>query len=223
MSIARLESEVDKFSSSPLKANVTVLGGNELVIGMNEIAITVTAEDGSETIYTVFVHRLEEAKPTQAPEVPILDFTFGITAKVVEETIQLTQYQTYIVCEKPEDFVLPDGYIETILMVDGVQFTAYVKQEATKEEFLLLTLQNEAGEVGWYRYDRIEQTIQRVCEEEYIVTQTIQQNDEELQKALLQYEIQQKLLISIVALFSGIILVLLMLVLWLCIRRRNRG
>ena len=209
--------------STDTKAIVNVLGGKELVLGNNEVIITVTAEDGSETVYTIFVQRLENTEHTEEVETPELILESGITAKEKEEIVWLTQYHAYVVCQKPEDFVIPDGYVPTILMIDGVQITAYVKEEATQEEYLLLILQNEAGEINWYRYDRIEQTLQRICEEEYIVTQIVQQNDEELQDALLQYEIQQKGLIIVVAMLSGITLVLLMIILWLCIRNGNRG
>lgn len=209
--------------STDTKAMVNVLGGKELVLGNNEVIITVIAEDGSETVYTIFVQRLEKTENIEKVETPELILESGITATEKEEVVWLTQHHTYMVSEKPKDFVIPDGYVATILMIDGVQFTAYVKEEATQEEYLLLTLQNEAGEINWYRYDRIEQTLQRVCEEEYIVTQIVQQNEEELQDALLQYEIQQKGLIIVVAMLSGITLVLLMIILWLCIRNRNRG
>jgi len=125
--------------------------------------------------------------------------------------------------EKPEEFVLPDGYMQTTLMLQGVQVAAYAKQGASAEEFLLLVLKNEAGDVNWYRYDRVEQTLQRVNEEEYIVTQVVQSNDAELKEALQQYKVQQVALIFAVALLFGVCLVLLVAILWLCIRRRNRG
>ena len=209
--------------STDNKAKVEVLGGNELLLGNNEVKISVVAEDGSETVYTIFVQRLEEDKTIEKVEIPEQRVEVGITSETIEEIIWLTQYHNYMVCERPKDFVIPDGYVTTILMIEDAQITAYVKEEDTQEEFLLLTLKNEAGEVNWYRYDRIEQTLQRVCEEEYIVTQIVQQNDEQLQEALLQYETQQKGLIIVVAMLSGIILVLLMVILWLCIRHRNRG
>lgn len=209
--------------STDNKAKVEVLGGNELLLGNNEVKISVVAEDGSETVYTIFVQRLEEDKTIEKVEIPEQKVEVGITSETIEGIIRLTQYHNYIVCERPMDFVIPDGYVTTILMIEEAQITAYVKEEDTQEEFLLLTLKNEAGEVNWYKYDRIEQTLQRVCEEEYIVTQIVQQNDEQLQEALLQYETQQKGLIIVVAMLSGIILVLLMVILWLCIRHRNRG
>ena len=205
------------------KASVQVLGGKELSIGVNEVVITVIAEDGSEKSYTVFVRRLEETEQIEQVETKEIMLQSGMTAKVEEETIWLTQYHTYIVCERPEDFVIPDNYIETVFMINGVQITAYVNKEATEEQFLLLILQNEAEEISWYRYDRVEQTLQRVCDEEYIVTQVVQSNDEALQKSLSQYEMQQKGLIIVISVLLGVVLSLLMVILWLCIRCRNRG
>lgn len=204
------------------KASVEILGGKELFIGVNEVVITVIAEDGSEKVYTVFVRRLEEIEQIEAVEPKEIMLESGMTAKVEEETIWLTQYHTYIVCEKPEDFIIPDKYIETVLLINGVQITAYVNKEATEEQFLLLILQNEAEEIGWYRYDRVEQTLQRVCNEEYVITQVVQSNDEALQEALLQYDIQQKGLIIVVSILVGIVLSLLMVILWLWIRYKNR-
>ena len=209
--------------STDYKASVQVSGEKELSIGVNEVIITVTAEDGSEKVYTVFVRRLEETEQIEQVEMKEIVLESGITAKMEEETIWVTQYHTYTVCEKTEDFVVPDKYIETVLMINGVQITAYVNQESIEEQFLLLLLQNEAEEIGWYRYDRVEQTLQRVCNEEYVITQVVQTNDEALQKTLSQYEMQQKGLIIVVSVLVGVVLSLLMVILWLWIRCKNRG
>ena len=218
-----VESFVLSAISTDDKASVEVLGNHELSVGVNEIVVKVTAEDGSELAYTIFIRRLEETESIKEVESPELIVESGIVAQTREEVVWLTQYHSYRASEKPEDFILPDNYIETVLLINGIQITAYVDKEATEEEFLLLILQNEAGEIGWYRYDRIEQTLQRVCEEEYIVTQVVQPNDEALQEALLQYEMQQKGLIVAIAVLFGVVLALLMVILWLCIRRKNRG
>jgi len=77
--------------------------------------------------------------------------------------------------------------------------------------------------VNWYRYDRIEQTLQRVNEEEYVITQVVQSNDESLKEAVKEYQVHQSLLTLAVALLLGICVVLLVVILWLCIRRKNRG
>ncbi len=204
------------------KASVEVLGGKELFIGVNEVVITVKAEDGSEKAYTIFVRRLEETEQIKEVELKETVLESGVTANIKGETVWLTQYHNYEVCEKPEDFIVPDNYIETVLLLNGVQMVAYVNKDVTEEQFLLLILQNEAEEIGWYRYDRVEQTLQRVCNEEYIITQVVQSNDDALQDALSQYEVQQKGWIITISVLFGIVLSLLMVILWLCIRCKNR-
>ncbi len=208
-------------------ANVEINGGKTLELGENEVSVTVTAENGSERVYKIQVFRSEEDVKKEESEItpipPQITLSPGVTLEETEEQVLVTEYHTYTVCEKPEEFTLPDGYVQTTLMLQGVQVSAYAKQGASAEEFLLLVLKNEAGDVNWYRYDRVEQTLQRVNEEEYIVTQVVQSNDEGLQKALQQYKVQQVALIFAVALLFGICLVLLITIVWLCIRRRNRG
>lgn len=215
-------------------ANVEVTGGKNLELGNNKVQITVTAENGTKTIYKINVYRAEYVEEpeepvvdtSQNPEVskePVITIAPGIVFEKTEEQVLVTEYHTYTVCEKPESFTLPDGYVQTTLMINEIQVSAYVKQGETQEEFLLLVLKNEAGEVNWYRYDRIEQTLQRVNEEEYMVTQVIQSNDESLKTAIQEYQMHQSLLTFAVALLFGICLLLLMIILWLCIRRKNRG
>lgn len=209
-------------------ANVEVAGGKNLNLGNNEVLITVTAEDGSRTVYTIYVYRSEfEEEPeepvTEEPEVPAITLIPGIAFEENGEQVLVTEYHTYTVCEKPEEFVLPDGYVQTTLMINEIQVSAYARQGDNPEEFLLLVLKNDAGEVNWYRYDRVEQTLQRVNEEEYVVTQVVQSNDEGLKEAIKEYEAHQSMLTFAVSLLFGICLVLLMIILWLCIRRKNRG
>ena len=207
-------------------ANVEVAGGTGLLPGNNEVLITVTAEDGSRTVYTIYVYRSEYAKePETTPPTENMGSvpTPGIILEEKENQVLVTEYHTYTVCEKPEELVLPDGYMQTTLMMDEIQVSAYVKQGDSPEEFLLLVLKNDAGEVNFYRFDRIEQTLQRVNEEEYVVTQVIQNNDANLKEAIKEYEFHQSLLSFTVAFLFGVCFVLLMVILWLCIRRKNRG
>ena len=206
--------------ASDEKADVEVFGGRELSPGNNEALITVTAENGTRCVYTVYVYRAEEP---EEPETVTSELQAepGISFMEKEDGVLVTEYHTYTVCDKTEHFAVPDGYSETVLLLDEIQIKAYAKPGV--EEFLLLVLKNEEGEVNWYCYDRVEQTLQRVKEEEFVVTQIIEKNDEELQEALQQYQVQQLGLSIAVALVSGICFVLLMVILWLCIRRRNRG
>ena len=218
-------------------ADVKVEGGKNLEIGNNEVLITVTAENGSNRVYTVYINRAEYVEePTPVPELPdnpavpsvtpnepVLTLKPGILIGAKENQVLLTEYHTYTVCEKPENITLPDGYVQTTLMINTLQVNAYAKQGENPEEFLLLVLKNDAGEVNLYRYDRIEQTLQRVNEEEYVITQVIESNDEGLKEAVAEYQVYQSILTFAVALLIGICLVLLLVILWLCIRHKNRG
>lgn len=209
-------------------ANVEVSGGRNLSFGNNEVLVTVTAEDGSKTVYTIYVYRSETQKEPEKPveedpKEPPVTLEAGISFKETGEQVLVTEYHTYTLCEKPEDFVVPDNYVQTTLMIDEIQVPAYVQLGDNPEKFLLVVLKNEAGEVNWYRYDRAEQTLQQVNEEEYVVTQVIQSNDESLKTAIAEYELQQSLLVLAISVLAGICFVLLMAVLGLCIRRKNRG
>jgi len=216
---------VSAIAEHPL-ADVRVEGGKNLVVGNNEVQITVTAENGQETVYTIYVYRSEVEKqpePEVTPPPEVITPDVGNTFEIKDNQVVVTEYHTYTVAEKPEELVLPDNYVKTVLMIDEIQVPAYVKQGEKPEEFLLVVLKNEAGEVNWYRYDRIEQTLQRVNEEEYVVTQVIQSNDESLKVAIQQYEMYQSILIVAASALVGICLILLMIILVLSIRRRNRG
>jgi len=210
-------------------ANVEVTGGKDLNLGNNEVLVTVTAEDGSQTVYTIYVYRSElEEEPEEEtfhPEVitPASGIHFETAA---DKKVLVTEYHTYTVCEYPEawkGFVLPDEYGKTSLMINGIQIPAFVRQGDNPEEFLLLVLENEAGKLNWYRYDRVEQTLQRINEEEYVITQVIQSYDESLKEAMKEYQVHQSMLTFAVSLLSGVCVVLLAVIVWLCIRRKNRG
>jgi len=207
-------------------ANVEVAGGKNLNPGNNEVLITVTAEDGSTSLYTIHVYRAETSEeiPEDGKQEHVKEpLKTGITLTKDEEQVLVSEYHTYTVCEKPEDFVVPDGYVQATLMMDNLAIPAYAKLGEKPEEFLLLVLENDAGETGWYRYDRVEQTLQRVNDEEYVIVQNIQNNEEAYQTAMQEYEAHQSMLTFAVALLFGICLVLLTVILWLCIRRKNRG
>lgn len=224
-------------------ADVKVEGGKNLEIGNNEVLITVTAENGAKRVYTVYVNRAEYvAEPTKAPEnpvepttapdqpvptaapnKPVLSLKPGVLVGTKEGQVLLTEYHTYTSCEKPESMTLPDGYVQTTLMINDFQVEAYAKQGENPEEFLLLVLKNDAGEVNLYRYDRTEQTLQKVNEEEYVITQVVESNDENLKEAIAEYQVNQAILAFAVSFLIGICLILLLVILWLCIRRKNRG
>lgn len=216
-------------------ANVQVSGDGEIACGNNEVRIRVTAEDGSRTVYTVHLYRAEAATETLTPaptgqgsqggtsgeEKPEAILNPGIVLEETETDILITEYHIYRVCEKPETFLIPEGYVETTLLMNEVQVTAYAKQGAS-EEFVLLVLANEYGQVQWYRYDRAEETVQRVRDEEFVITQQMISNDDAWKEVVERYELYRRGLGIAVATLAGICVFLLVLIVWLSMRNRRQ-
>ncbi len=201
------------------RSEVVISGQQKLQFGNNEVTITVTAEDGSVTKYTIYVYR--EPEPTQIP-LPEEKAESGVMLALEGEAVVLTEYHTYTAVERPEDFAVPEGYEATYLFLNEIQVEAYAKKEAGSEGILLLVLRNEAGETGWYSYDRVEQTVQRVQEERFVIQQIIEAEDEALVKALEQYKSNQGVLLFVLALLCGFCLLLVSLVVWLLILKNRR-
>lgn len=233
------ESVIVSAIAADKSSSVKVSGTGPIVPGANTVCVTVTAEDGTDTKYTVHLYRNEVPTPPEEenpedgqggetsgnqgeeqPTLPEVVLTPGVVLETSESDILITEYHTYRVCEKPESFALPEGYVETTLMIDQIKVTAYAKQGDT-EEFLLLVLANEHGQVQWYRYDRVEQTLQRISEEEFVINQVTISNDEEWRAVVQQYQVQQAGLNIALALVSGICVFLLVIIVWLCIRNRR--
>ena len=116
----------------------------ELVLGNNEILVAVTAENGTQTIYKIYVYRSEEEVPEEQPEPEVTPNPLpekGMTPELSEDGLVLTVFQTYKVCEKPEEYVLPDGYVDTVSAIvrnkirycDGVLDTDYFRYLFSEE------------------------------------------------------------------------------------------
>lgn len=200
---------------------VVISGQQKLQLGSNEVTITVTAEDGSATKYTIYVYREAEPAPTEAPLPEEQNMVSGVSLALLEEAVLVTEYHTYTAVKRPESFLVPEGYEATYLFLNEIQVEAYAKKEAGLEELLLLVLRNEAGEINWYSYDRMEQTIQRVQEERFVIQQIVKSEDDALAAAVEQYKSNQELLLLVLALLCGLCLLLLALLVWFVLRRKR--
>lgn len=203
---------------------VTISGEEKLAPGSNEVKITVTAENGTQTIYTIYVHRDLEptATPSATPDNPNGNPPItGITLSAEGEAIFITEYHRYTVCERPEELKLPAGYEKTYLFLNEIQVTAYVESE-NPSEFLLLTLKNENGNIEWYSYDRIEQTLQRVNDRQFVIQEVIVSEEEELKQTLAEYQQKQETLLFSLAFLCGVCVLLLLVIAWLLFRSRKK-
>lgn len=200
------------------KASVSVSGSTGLSVGENKVIITVTAENGLEKRYYIFVTREKKApEPTGAPEPEVTPepegIEEGIHATVRGELTFLTFGKGYLVSGDHLDYVAPTGYEETLLYIDGIRLKAYVKRGDPQSDFFVLILQNENGESGYYRYDRREQTIQRFDEDRIEIKQVIEEDNSELYDALRKYKNHQVVLIFMLALFLSLSITFLLIIL----------
>jgi len=195
-------------------AVVGVNGSTGLKVGRNTVTVTVTAENGTEKRYYLYVTRSEEeAEPTKVPEAPAIEgYEPGLHATETEGRVVLSVGGEYKVSEEPGAYVAPTGYEETILYVDGIRIKAYVKRDVPDSEFYVLVLEDALGVSGYYRYDRQEQTLQRYDEEKIEIRQVVEEDNSALRDTLEKYKSQQVFLLFLTAMFIALSVLLLLIV-----------
>ena len=204
-------------------ATVGVSGSTNLQIGRNTVVVTVTAEDGTERRYYLYVTREEETvEPTKAPEEPEPEgFEAGVHAEERNGTVVLSYGGEYTVSAEADNYIAPTGYEETVLYLDGIKVKAYAKRDVPDSDFFVLILQNELGVSGYYRYDREEQTLQRYDEESIEIRQVVEEDNSALYEAIEKYKSQQVLLLFLLAMFIALSVLLLLVMLHLYCRERT--
>lgn len=206
------------------RSQVAISGETGLRLGNNEVRITVTAENGTKTEYLLYVFR--EAEPTAAPTaapLPEPALSAGIVLELSEDAVLVTEYHRYTVVDRPAELTVPEGYAETYLFLNGIQIPAYERREGVGET-LLLVLSEEGREAGWYRYDRIRQTVQRLMQEEITIRQEVVPDDTETE-LLQQYRERHATMLFVMAVLCGVCVVLILIILWLLLthgRRRRK-
>ncbi|MBB2184150.1 cadherin-like beta sandwich domain-containing protein [Lachnospiraceae bacterium MD1] len=150
------------------KATVSISGNDSLKEGENKIRITVLAESGAVIEYTINVFREYAPKEVTPTEAPILtpETEHGIfeLAKIDSEIYAIYSGR-YKLVEPASDVMIPEGYIKTKLIISDISITAYSPKNDMESDFLLLYAENEFGESGFYKYDRLEKTLQRYVPE----------------------------------------------------------
>jgi len=195
-------------------AVVGVNGSTGLKVGRNTVVVTVTAENGTEKRYYLYVTREEEkAEPTKAPEKPKDDgYEAGLHATETDGRVILSFAGTYRVSDEQGAYVAPTGYEETILYVDGIRIKAYAKRDVPDSDFFIVILEDELGISGYYRYDRQQQTLQRYDDERIEIRQVVEEDNSALYEALDKYKGQQVFLLFTLAMFIALSVLLLLIV-----------
>ncbi|MDF2486000.1 MAG: hypothetical protein K0R46_2168 [Herbinix sp.] len=145
------------------KASVSISGNSALVEGENKIVISVLAESGDVIEYNI--NAMKEVAPviTEIPEDVLLPDT--IHGNFTVERIDGDKYAVYSgqykLLEPASDVIIPAGYVKTKLIISDISFTVFYPENNMESDYLLIYAENELGETGFYRYDKIERTLQR--------------------------------------------------------------
>lgn len=168
-----VSSEVDMLyidAKAKLKAcTVKITGNDNLQEGDNLATVSVTGKDGSQKIYNIHIKKMtkeEEKLQQEESDVATEDGEETVTGNSVsmsnkDGTWYLTSNVSLEVVPIPDSSVIPSGYVESALSIDGKNLAVYVPEEDSSSEFVLIYGRMGNRQARFYRYDRMEQTIQR--------------------------------------------------------------
>ncbi len=207
-------------SALPEDENATVrISGNEsLKEGENKVTVTVTAEAGNKKEYTI--QATKESAPEDKLNIdPIKpDEKHGKFELVrIDNEIFAVYGGKYKLVEPGENVKIPEGYTKTRTIISGISIDVYAPQ--LDSDFLLIYAENELGEANFYRYDKVERTMQRYVDEQ--VTVQLPGNDlDEDDKTLEKYRSNLNKAAIIIALLSTLCVLLMLISIRLYIKTR---
>ena len=140
-------------------ASTSVSGNENLNMGENTVSVTVTAADGmTQALYTIKVNK-QEGGPSAAD-------AQAANTQTVNEGVKLSSKEKTITIMNPgTDVLIPAGFAESTIDVDGHQVKGWVWKEDTEHQYCIVYGMNDAGELNFYRYDLSEKTIQKYFED----------------------------------------------------------
>ena len=148
------------------KAKYFVYGNESLKTGKNQVTVQVTAENGEVRKYRIDVRRETEKETAertgegkQKEEKEEQDVMFSLQQR--GDTIWIQTSSEFEVLDTDGMKEVPEGYIQTRLVLDGVSVPVFTTEEELDSTYLLLYLRGPSGERGLYQFDRDEKTLQR--------------------------------------------------------------
>lgn len=201
-------------------ATVRVVGNDILEVGENKVIITVTAESGNVIEYTIDVIR--DSTPEQGVETnPITPDNKHGSFELVRagDDILVVYGGKYKVIEPSDSIKIPSGYTKTRIILSGISIPV-LAPEQLDSEFLLIYAENELGDAGYYRYDKIERTMQRYVTEISPVYDNVDVVNEDLINSN-QYRSNLNKAAIIIALLSALCVLFIILSIRLYLKSRG--
>lgn len=155
---------VDAKASDSKNSTIAIVGNDDLKVGANSVIVTVTAQDGSSTEYSITVIKETQngdIKPGTI-EAVIQDSGFNVYEDG-EGNSFIQNGNAYQVLAIDEDTQIPNGFEKTKLNIfNKVTITAYTIRNDLDNDYMLIYCKNvDTGDIGFYQYDRVEHTLQR--------------------------------------------------------------
>jgi hypothetical protein len=204
------------------KSKVSISGNDSLEEGENKVIVTVLAESGDVIEYTINVDREKTSDDTSDGE--DTDITDGMNNSFEIMQNNGENYAVfsgiYKLVEPGSEVMIPAGYIKTQLIISDISITAYSPENNLSSNFLLIYAMNEAGEAGFYQYDKTEKTLQRFIPENSSVNNNSDQNNTD-DKNLKQYRSNLNKAGIVIALLSVVSVFLLFVIIRLFMKLKG--
>lgn len=213
------------------ESSVKIQGNENLSEGKNFVHVVVTAQSGAQKDIQIEVFRqyqdektveeeniqestLEKADGTGTDNTE--DEQGNITAEKEGQTITLNFKNSYTVMKLKNDSLIPDGYGKSSIKIGEETITAYADSRHAASEFVLLYLKNAEDETGFYRYDRVEKTIQR-----YTDGMKIEESSDPKEDPLSERQHSNTSMLIAVVILAAIIMILSIILAAVLIRRKS--
>lgn len=201
-------------------STIKIDGNDSLKEGENKVVISVIAESGKVKEYTIDVMR--ESAPDEGVDInPITpDNKHGSFEAVrAGEEVFVVYSGKYKLIEANDEVEVPKGYTKNRTIISGISITVYTQGEIDSD-FLLIYAENELGEAGFYRYDKVEKTMQRYEAESALIYNPVDLVDDEILDSN-QYRSNLNKVAIIISLLS--VLCVLLIILSIRLYMKTRG
>jgi len=193
------------------KAKITIIGNDSFKEGENKVTISVLAESGTIIEYNINV--LREAKSESHDSDEVIDSieqvakTFDL---IMEDNSIYAVYGGKIeIIEPGSEVEIPQGYIKTRLIISETSITAFAKEENLDSDFMLIYAKNDQGVESFYKYDKVDKTIQRYAPDIIEIPSEIETKNPTDHDLSQEYKSNMMKAVVVIALLVGLCAILL--------------
>ena len=205
------------------KARIRVLGNESLKTGNNQVTVLVTAENGKTKKYILTVKREtaeETADRTETKQEKKEEKDIDFSVRQRADAIFIQNRSEFEVLDTDGLKEVPEGYIQTKLVLDSVSVPVFTMSEELDSNYLLLYLKGPSGERGFYQFDREEKTLQRYTGS---MVERINRGRASSGGSLFDGNMSNYVMLAVIVFLVIVILCLLIAMLKMAIRRKEGG